>query len=150
MTTKENKNLFSILKKTGLTHQEFDKRLELALLEVEQCDTTLYPTMTSYFNNDYANHTVNDWLLDVPFQEFIGVCDRITEGTNCKTNRIILTLPGVVLMGDGDCPDCGGNCTETGYEESKGYGDGYHDPIEVSGFVEKKCFECGLIFNEEY
>ena len=59
-------------------------------------------------------------------------------------------LLDLVVMGDGDCPECGGDMEVTDFEERIVAGDGYLTPYEYEPIWEEKtCSNCGYVESNE-
>ena len=57
---------------------------------------------------------------------------------------------GLILLGDGDCPECGGEMERTDGEEKRVGGDGWETPFEYATIWEERtCTNCGHVESDE-
>lgn len=71
-------------------------------------------------------------------------------GIETVTSRHIEALTNLVLMGDGDCPECGGEMEVIDGSYECEYGDGYYSEREYRPIWEtRRCLNCGHIESNE-
>ena len=84
---------------------------------------------------------------DIKITEFIDAMKDSGIPTTSKNYDSILKL---IVIGDGDCSECGGTMEVTGGEYKQDGGDGYETPIDESPVWEQKtCPLCGHIVSNE-
>lgn len=82
------------------------------------------------------------YVTDVTVKKMVGVLHAV--GITSVHNVHMEALLGCILIGDGDCPECGGEMEPTDGEYHRVGGDGYNTPLEYAPtWEEKTCRHCG-------
>ena len=86
------------------------------------------------------------------FADTIAVAKRvdIVRAADVYIKRVYFIVPDLDLMGNDDCPECGGEMEVTDGEYKQTGGDGYITPPEYTAIWEQKtCRNCGHIESDE-
>lgn len=85
---------------------------------------------------------------ETPFSDIISVLIEI--GIEDIYSKHFDGLLKCVLMGEGECPECGGKLEVTDSKCREVAGDGYNTPLEYEViWAEKTCINCGYIDSDE-
>jgi hypothetical protein len=133
MRIKESKYLSSLAKEANMTEEELSKALINELVSRELiCD-------------DEANY--GNWLPDcldpdTSVSDIAGVFNGI--GINDIESKHIECFLVLKIIGDGECPECGGEMETIDADYRRTGGDGYLTPLEYEPLWEEKvCRNCG-------
>lgn len=81
---------------------------------------------------------------DVTEEQAANCYAAISEALGVHLKRVYFIVPGLDLMGNEDCPECGGEMEVTDGEYKQTGGDGYLTPPEYTAIWEEKtCTHCG-------
>ena len=123
---------------------------ELATLSGKPAKQVSDIIVSELLNNKVIEDTPDNWGCpiadcyerDVTVAEFVEFIRAI--GINVVKSEQFDTVLECVLIGDGDCTECGGEMEVTDGEYRRTGGDGYLTPPEYSPIWEEKtCRNCG-------
>lgn len=133
MRIQESKYLSSMAKEANMTEEKLSEALINELVSRELiCD-------------DEANY--GNWLCyslepDTSVSDVVGVLNSI--GINDVRYKHFKCLLLMKIIGDGECPDCGGEMETIDGDYRYTGGDGYLTPLEYEPLWEEKvCRNCG-------
>lgn len=87
---------------------------------------------------------------DVTEEQTANCYAAISEALGVYIKRVYFIVPDLDLMGNDDCPECGGEMEVTDGEYKQTGGDGYITPPEYTAIWEQKtCRNCGHIESDE-
>lgn len=133
MRIKESKYLSTLAKLANMTEEKLSETLINELVE------------RKLISNDEANY--GNWLTDclepdTSVSDVVGVLNSI--GINDVRSKHINHLLSMVIIGDGECPECGGEMETIDADYRCTGGDGYSTPLEYESIWEEKvCRNCG-------
>jgi len=131
MKLKKDDNLRKMAARTGWSCETLGKKIINRLKELD-IDLDLY-----------YGCTIDEAIKDIDHTPLTVMIYTIGKANSYW----IPFFKDLVIMGEGDCPDCGGELRFKDYgERGRFSGDGYNYPIEWDGEVEMKCYECNKIF----
>lgn len=135
MKFKESTELRTLANEAGLSIIEFSNTVISALIKAEVIENDSYcwgHTVAESIDGDILVKTLVDILYNV--------------GMPIVTNRIFNAFLKLVLMGDDDCPKCGGEMEVIDGKYKRIYGDGYMTPYEYEPeWEDKTCRHCGFV-----
>ena len=142
MKFKESTELKTLADMAGLSVVEFSDTVISQLIKSGAIeDTTDCCGLTLHKALDETTHV----KILVNILNNVGI-EQVTE-------RDFAAFIDLVLMGDDDCPKCGGEMEVKDGRYKKTHGDGYINPVEYTPIWEdKKCINCGYeqIGNQEH
>lgn len=125
---------------------------ELATLSGKPAKQVSDIIVSELLNNKIIEDIPDNWGCSV----FDAISEEITEEqtAQCYTSisvalgvyvkKVFAIIPDLDLVGNGDCPECGGDMEVTDGEYRRTGGDGYITPSEYSPIWEEKtCRNCG-------
>lgn len=133
MRIKESKYLSTLAKLANMTEEKLSETLINELVE------------RKLISDDEANY--GNWLTDclepdTSVSDVVGVLNSI--GINDVRSKHINHLLSMVIIGDGECPECGGEMETIDADYRCTGGDGYSTPLEYESIWEEKvCRNCG-------
>ena len=87
---------------------------------------------------------------DVTEEQTANCYAAISEALGVYLKRVYFIVPDLDLMGNDDCPECGGEMEVTDGEYKQTGGDGYITPYEYTPIWEERtCKHCGHVESDE-
>ena len=87
---------------------------------------------------------------DVTEEQTANCYAAISEALGVYLKRVYFIVPDLDLMGNDDCPECGGEMEVTDGESKCTGGDGYIAPYEYTPIWEERtCKHCGHVESDE-
>lgn len=133
MRIQESKYLSSLAKEVNMTEEQISKALINELVS------------RKLICGDEANY--GNWLFeclepDTQVSDVVGVLNSV--GIEDVKSKHITWLVSTKIIGDGECPDCGGEMETIDADYRCTGGDGYSTPLEYEAIWEEKiCRNCG-------
>ena len=133
MRIQESKELSSMAKFVNMTEDKLSEALINELVE------------RKLISDDEANY--GNWLTecldpDMSVSDLVGVFNGI--GINDIKSKHIECFLVLKIIGDGECPECGGEMETIDADYRRTGGDGYLTPLEYEPLWEEKvCRNCG-------
>ena len=133
MRIQESKYLSSLAKEVNMTEEQLSKALINELVS------------RGLVSDDVANY--GNWLFeclepDTQVSDVVGVLNSV--GIEDVKSKHITWLVSAKIIGDGECPDCGGEMETIDADYRRTGGDGYSTPLEYEPLWEEKiCRNCG-------
>lgn len=135
MKFKESTELRTLANEAGLSIIEFSNTVISALIKAEAIESDSYcwgQTVAESIDGDTLVKTLVDILYNV--------------GIPIVTSLHYESLLKLVLMGDDDCPKCGGDMEVIDGKYKRAFGDGYLTPFEFEPeWEDRKCTNCGHV-----
>lgn len=135
MKFKESTELRTLANEAGLSIIEFSNTVISALIKAEAIENDSYcwgKTVAESIDGDILVKTLVDILYNV--------------GIPIVTSQHYESLLKLVLMGDDDCPKCGGEMEVIDGKYRRTFGDGYMTPYEFEAeWEDKRCTNCGHV-----
>ena len=133
MRIKESKYLSSLAKEANMTEEQLSKALINELVSRELiCDDEA----------NYGNWLCDSLEPDTSVSDVVGVLNSI--GIKDVKSKHIMWLMFMKIIGDGECPYCGGEMETIDADYRYTGGDGYLTPLEYEPLWEEKtCRNCG-------
>lgn len=134
----------------GMRIKESENLKTLATLSGKTANQVSETIVTELINRKIIEDIPDNWGLpvsecyerDVTVSEFAGVIRSI--GIAVVRSEHLDALLECILIGSGDCPECGGEMEVTDGEYKQTGGDGYLTPPEYTPLWEEKtCTHCG-------
>ena len=134
----------------GMRIKESENLKTLATLSGKTANQVSETIVTELINKQIIENISDNWGFpvadcyerDVTVSEFAGVIRSI--GIAVVRSEYLDALLECILIGSGDCPECGGEMEVTDGEYKQTGGDGYLTPPEYSPIWEEKtCRNCG-------
>lgn len=136
MKIKESKELIRLAKKAGRSTSKFAAKLVTELVARNVIDND----PDNWGNQLVKCYDGSDTLVFV-IAEILQSCGIVDA-----TIDDLAAFDALVLLGDGDCPECGGEMETIDSESKHTFGDGYLTEKEYEVLWEtKKCRHCGHI-----
>lgn len=133
MKIRETKGFKELVKKSGLPEDQFSGKIISGLVQNGSIDDT-HDCWGMAIKNSVDGQVLVSALVDVLHG----------AGITHVTDNIFDAFLDLVLIGDGDCPECGGDMEVVEGEYKKIFGDGYYTPFEYAPIWEdRKCANCG-------
>ena len=133
MRIQESKHLSSLAKEANMTEEKLSEALTNELVN------------RGLVSDDVANY--GNWLCDslepdTSVSDVVGVLNSI--GINDVRSKHVKCFLFLKIIGDGECPDCGGEMETIDGDYRHTGGDGYLTPLEYEPLWEEKvCRNCG-------
>lgn len=133
MRIQESKELSSMAIFVNMTEDDLSEALINELVSRELvCDDEA----------NYGSELLDCLEPDTSVSDVVGVLNNI--GINDVRSKHINHLLSMIIIGDGECPDCGGEMETIDGDYRHTGGDGYSTPLEYEPLWEEKiCRNCG-------
>lgn len=133
MRIQESKELSCLAKAANMTEDQLSEAL---------IDELVNRGMVSDDEANYGNKLLECFESDTTLTDVVGVLNSI--GINDVKSEHINPLLYMIIIGDGECPDCGGEMETIDADYRCTGGDGYSTPLEYEAIWEEKiCRNCG-------
>jgi predicted RNA-binding Zn-ribbon protein involved in translation (DUF1610 family) len=133
MRIKESKYLSSLANEVNMTEKQLSETLvnELVNRELVSDDVA-----------NYGNLLLECFEPDIQVSDVVGLLNSI--GIKDVKSKHITWLVFMKIIGDGECPECGGEMETIDADYRRTGGDGYLTPLEYEPLWEEKvCRNCG-------
>lgn len=135
MKFKESTEVRTLANEAGLSINEFSNTVISELIKSEAIEDDVYCwglAVRDAIDGDTQVKTLVDILYKI--------------GIPIVTNRHFDALLDLVLMGENDCPKCGGEMEVIDGKYKRAFGDGYLTPFEYEPeWEDRRCINCGHI-----
>lgn len=135
-----------LCKVTGLNVNDLTREIEIALLKVDGLICPEKKTYEDFWEDEYKGVSVFDWSVD---GGVIKVCSEIAHKFSVSVHvlkEFTACVGSLIMMGDGDCPNCGAKEYEVTGRKGLDIG-GYDVPHDFVGTIYCKCNNCNVDFN---
>lgn len=131
----EDKNLRALAKRVQRNYDEVGKEISNYLVEVGAI------SCHEYYKGCKIKNSLSE---NTPFLSVAGVFEKI--GINKPTCEDFANLMRCTIMGDGECPECGGDCDVIDSEYTSRQVDRDAEPKITTKWELCKCEYCGYKF----
>jgi len=133
MRIKESKYLSSLAKEANMTEDQLSETLINELVSRE---------LISDDEANYGSELLDCLEPDTSVSDVVNVLNNV--GIKDVKSKHINHLLSMIIIGDGECPDCGGEMETIDADYRYTGGDGYLTPLEYESIWEEKvCRNCG-------
>ena len=133
MRIQESKYLSSLAKAVNMTEDKLSEAL---------IDELISRGMVCDDEANYGNKLLECFEPDTTLTDVVNVLNSI--GIQDVKSEHINPLLYMIIIGDGECPDCGGEMETVDADYRCTGGDGYSTPLEYEAtWEEKYCRNCG-------
>ena len=133
MRIKESKYLSTLAKLANMTEEKLSETLINELVERK---------LISDDEANYGSKLIFCLEPDTSVSDVVGVLNSV--GINDVRSKHVTWLVFTKIIGDGECPDCGGEMETIDSDSRYVGGDGYSTPLEFeTTWEEKICRNCG-------
>lgn len=135
MKIKESEQLKMLATESGKTANQVSETIVTELINKQIIEDI----------SDNWGYSVFDAISEETTEEQTAQCyTSISEALGVYVKKVFAIIPDLDLVGNGDCPECGGDMEVTDGEYKQTGGDGYITPPEYTPIWEETtCTHCG-------